>query len=183
MCLRIAKVDEKTISQELSGVTFIACDDLRTDRLVCSYDIPIVFWIKEAGELGRLHQITEHHRELPSFRFWCTCFAGRKHTRGWLMGLCQRWLCRLVRWRGWSHCLFDMTSPDEPPPFIISYWMHVEDFILQIVEVVVIKVKASLEGTIGYPSLAFQQFNNLRQHLIKGHSRPFHCLDCRGDTA
>src|SRR5215470_14376075 len=73
MCLRIAKVHQETIAQELSGVPFIACDDLRADCLVGSYDIPIIFWIKEAGELGRLHQITEHHRELPSFRFWYMC--------------------------------------------------------------------------------------------------------------
>src|SRR5215831_10331782 len=87
VCLRIAEIHQEPISQELSGVTFIACDDLRTDFLVGSYYIPIVFWIQEAGELGRLHQITEHHSELPSFRFWCTCFVGRRHNRSWLMGM------------------------------------------------------------------------------------------------
>ena len=52
-----------------------------------------------------------------------------------------------------------------------------DDLVFQVVEVVVIKVKASLEGTIGYPTLAFQQVNDLGEHLIEGHSRPFHCLD------
>jgi hypothetical protein len=95
MCLRIAKIDQETISQELSGVTFIACDDLRTDCLVGSYDVPIVFWIKEAGELGRLHQVAEHDCELTAFRF------GGMRGRRRRCDLCREVLLRddlLHRW-------------------------------------------------------------------------------------
>jgi hypothetical protein len=48
--------------------------------------------------------------------------------------------------------------------------MHIEEFILQIVEVVVIKIEASLEGTIRYPSLAFQEVDDLGENLIEGHT-------------
>src|SRR5215831_13254356 len=113
MGLGIPKVHEESIPKELSGVTFIACDDLRTDCLVCSYDIPIVFGIKEAGELGRLHQITEHHRQLPSFRFWYMVFAWRRDPQRWLMVLCRRlWGC-LSRWRGYVGYPCGVTKPDE----------------------------------------------------------------------
>jgi hypothetical protein len=47
--------------------------------------------------------------------------------------------------------------------------MHVKEFILQIVEVVVIEVKASFQRTIRYPSLAFQQVDNLGENVIEGH--------------
>jgi hypothetical protein len=62
-----------------------------------------------------------------------------------------------------------VASPNESPPFVVTYWMHVKEFILQVVEVVVIEVKASLESTIGYPSLAFQEDDDLGEDFIEGH--------------
>ena len=49
--------------------------------------------------------------------------------------------------------------------------MHVEDFILQVFEVVVVEVKSSFESTIGYSSLMFQEVDNLDENVIKGHDR------------
>jgi hypothetical protein len=65
---------------------------------------------------------------------------------------------------------FGVASPDEPSLFVVAHWMHVEEFILQVVEVVVIKIEASLEGTIRYPSLAFQEVDDLGENLIEGHT-------------
>jgi hypothetical protein len=50
--------------------------------------------------------------------------------------------------------------------------MHVEDFILQVVEVVVIEVEASFQRTIGYTSLTFKQFECLGEDFIEGHRPP-----------
>src|SRR5215467_10736359 len=97
MCLRIAKVDEETISQELSSITFIACDDPRTDLLVGSYDVPIVFWVELGGESGRIDQITEHHGELATFRIWGARFGWRCALRRLIVGGRRRWLY-LERW-------------------------------------------------------------------------------------
>jgi hypothetical protein len=44
-----------------------------------------------------------------------------------------------------------------------------KQLILQVVEVVVIEVKAALEGTIGDPSLAFEEVDDLGENLIEGH--------------
>jgi hypothetical protein len=73
-------------------------------------------------------------------------------------------------WRGWGGFL--VTSPHETSTLVVSYWMHVKEFILQVVEVVVIEVEASFQRTIGDPSLAFEKINDLGENVIEGHSRP-----------
>jgi hypothetical protein len=80
----------------------------------------------------------------------------------------RRW-CWLSRLRG--NCLSAcwVTNPNETSSFVIDNWVHIEDFVLQIVEVVVIEIKSSLEGTIRYPSLAFQEVDNLGEDFIEGH--------------
>jgi hypothetical protein len=66
-----------------------------------------------------------------------------------------------------------LTNPHQPSTTLIDYLRSGEkDFVFQVVEVVVIEVTASLEGTIGYPSLAFEQFKDLGEHFIEGHSSP-----------
>jgi hypothetical protein len=62
-----------------------------------------------------------------------------------------------------------LPNPHETSTLVISHWVHVKEFILQVVEVVIIKVEASLEGTIGYPSLAFEEVDDLGEHFIEGH--------------
>jgi hypothetical protein len=76
---------------------------------------------------------------------------------------------RLGRWR---RCVDDpcgIAGPYETSPLVVSHWMHVKEFILQVVEVVVIKVKASLEGAIGDASLAFEEVDDLGENVIEGH--------------
>jgi hypothetical protein len=64
----------------------------------------------------------------------------------------------------------------QPSAALIDYLRRGEkDFVFQVVEVVVIEVKASLEGTIGYPSLAFEQFKDLGENVIEGHGVTLHC--------
>jgi len=47
--------------------------------------------------------------------------------------------------------------------------MRVKEFILQIVEVIVIQVKASFQRTIGHTSLTFEQCQDLGEDVIEGH--------------
>jgi hypothetical protein len=68
----------------------------------------------------------------------------------------SRRLCWLSRGRGDCLSACCVASPDKPPLFVLSYWMHVEKFIFQVFEVIVVKVKTSLESPIGDTSLAFQ---------------------------
>jgi hypothetical protein len=60
-------------------------------------------------------------------------------------------------------------SPHETSTLIVSYWIHVEELILQVVEVGVIEVEASFQRTIGYPSLALQEVDDLGKNFIEGH--------------
>src|SRR4030095_5121007 len=90
--------------------------------------------------------------------------------RGWVLN--QRRWDRLGRR---SRCVdgpFDIPYPHETSTLVVLHWMHVEEFILQVVEIVVIKVKASLEGTVGYTSLPFQEGDDLVENFIEGHGGP-----------
>jgi hypothetical protein len=83
----------------------------------------------------------------------------------------RRWgrLGRLIRCCG-GPCT--IASPHETSTLVISHWVHVEDFILQVVEVVVIKVEASFQRTVRYSPLAFEEVNDLGENVIEGHRRP-----------
>jgi hypothetical protein len=105
---------------------------------------------------------------LPTFSVRRRCRRERCNLRGWLDRHSGR-LCCLSRLRGNCRSACHVTSPDETPPIVISHWVHVEEFILQIVEVVVIKVKSSFESTIGYTSLALQELDDLGENLVEGH--------------
>jgi hypothetical protein len=47
--------------------------------------------------------------------------------------------------------------------------MSEKQLVLQIVEVVVIEVEASFQRTIGYPSLAFEEGDDLFENVVKCH--------------
>ena len=94
-------------------------DDFRTRRLIGTDDFSIVFWIKEAGELGRLHQITEHHRKLSTFSLgWVSGSWGWFDLRRLILLERRRW-CRLVRLRGYCRCPFGIASPDENSALLV----------------------------------------------------------------
>jgi len=170
MGLGIAEVHQESIPQELSNVTVIASNHLNAGDLISTDHVPVVFGIELAGECGRIDEITKHHRELPSFRVG-RCRREKCNLRRRLF-LHSRLLCGLSRLRGDFLSTCRVASPDETLAFVLSDRVHVKDFLLQVVEVVVIEVKTSLEGTIGYPSLAFQEVDDLGEDFIEGHTCP-----------
>ena len=68
-----------------------------------------------------------------------------------------------------------LTSPDETSIIFIDHRMREKQLVLQVFEGVVIKVKASFQRTIGYPSLAFEQCECLGEDVIEGHRQPSLC--------
>jgi hypothetical protein len=133
------------------------------------YHIPIVFGIELRREFGRIDEVAEHDRELPSFRVGRRlCSRERCSLRGGLF-LGSRLWCWRSRRSGDFLSACRVASPDETPSVVISYRVHVKEFILQVVEVVVIKVEASFQCTIGYASLAFEEVNDLGENVIEGH--------------
>src|SRR5262249_10534965 len=70
MCVGVPKVHQQSIAQELSNVTVKTSDNLGANLLIRPYHVTPVFWVELGGQFGRVHQISEHDRQLPSFSFW-----------------------------------------------------------------------------------------------------------------
>src|SRR5712691_2517182 len=70
MSVGIAEIHQEPIAKELGDMPIVALDNVGTHPLRCTHHVPVVFRIELAGELRRVHQITEHHRELPTFSVW-----------------------------------------------------------------------------------------------------------------
>jgi len=137
MCLGIPKVYEESIAQKLSDVTLITLNDFGTHLLVCTHHVTPVFRVELAGEFRGVHEVTEHHRELPTFRFGCVWFERWCNLRG-LIVLDRRLLGWLSRERGDFLSASSVARPDEPPPVIISHRVHVEKFCFEGFEILVI---------------------------------------------
>src|SRR5262249_22636585 len=157
----VAKVHQQSIAQKLRGVSFVTLNDFSTSSLIGSDYAPIVFRVELAGELRRVHQIAEHHLELSTFSFG--------YTSCWYGDFLSRWSLFKTRLRlgpvvlaVLSLDVFGFTGPSESS-LICLYrrFMDIQEFIFQIVKVVVIEVEASLESTIRHTSLAFQEGDDL----------------------
>jgi hypothetical protein len=86
------------------------------------------------------------------------CLALRRYDswqrRGWQ---------ELSRWSRGS-------SPDQPTAiFLTNMGMGKKNFFSQVREIVIIHVKATFDGPIGYPPLALDQCQDLLQQFVKIH--------------
>src|SRR5215813_12481278 len=168
MCLGIAEIYKQPITKILSNVPVKTIDDLTTDPLVCWDDFSEVFGVEIGGEVGRFDEVNEHHRELSAFSVRRRCSRERFNLSGWLC-LHNRLWCWLSRLR--DNCLSAcrVASPNETSSCVIDDWVNIEDFFLQVLDIVVIDIKASLDATIRYPSLAFEEVDDLGKNVIEGH--------------
>ena len=69
MGLGIAEVDQQPIAEILRHIAVKALDHGGSGLLVGAYHGAVVFGVELAGELRRVHQIAEHHRQLPALGF------------------------------------------------------------------------------------------------------------------
>jgi hypothetical protein len=127
MRLRIAKIDQETITEELGDMTVIAVDDVRADLLIRTDHVPILFRVELGGQLRRIDQVAEQHGQLPAFGVWRMTFS-----RGWFalgrgLFLERRLWLRLVGLRGWCGDCFGVPSPGEASVIgLHSQYMGVE---------------------------------------------------------
>src|SRR5882762_566005 len=142
-------------------MSIVALDNVGTHSLICTHHVPVLFGVELGRESGRIDQITEHHRELPSFRVgrrWCS--RERCSLRGALFLNCRLLWC-LNRWRGEFLYACRFARPDETSIIFIDHRMCEKQLVLQVVEVVVIEVEASFQRTIRHTPLTFEQFEDL----------------------
>src|SRR6516162_9909769 len=66
--LRIAKVHQESIPEQLGDMPIKALNDFRASTLVRTDDFSILFGIELGGEFGGIHEVAEHHGELAAFR-------------------------------------------------------------------------------------------------------------------
>jgi hypothetical protein len=52
MCVGIAKVDEKSITKELSHMSIVLLNALRADLLICTNNFPVLFGVELRGQFG-----------------------------------------------------------------------------------------------------------------------------------
>jgi hypothetical protein len=67
MRVRIAEVHQETIAEVLGNVAIKALNHVGAGGLIGAYHLAVIFRVKLPGEGGRVHQITEQHRELTPF--------------------------------------------------------------------------------------------------------------------
>jgi hypothetical protein len=93
MGLRIAKVHQESIPEQLSDMPIVALDNLGTHPLICTHHVTPIFRVELRGQFGGIDQVAEYDRELPSFSVWgMRCW--------WRFDLCRWVLLRddLLNW-------------------------------------------------------------------------------------
>src|SRR5262245_47851848 len=141
----------------------IAGDHLAAGVLIGSHHLPPLFRVELAGQHGRVHQITEQHGELAAFGLW-------RGSAGWSRRLRLR---RLERWCWWRASLL---KPDQHCAFLVhGHPLHLDEFHLQVGEIVVLQTKLALKGPIGHATVPAEELDDLFQHRIKVHHRPSIC--------
>src|SRR5262245_38279242 len=69
----ITKVHQHAITQILSNMPLIACDDLMTGRLIGHHTGMILFRIELLGKGSGAHKVNEHYRQLTPLSLLCSC--------------------------------------------------------------------------------------------------------------
>jgi hypothetical protein len=63
----IAKIHQQASAQVLRHIAVEALDYRRAGLMIGAHDVPKVFGVQVAREPGRIHQVTEQHREGAAF--------------------------------------------------------------------------------------------------------------------
>ena len=132
----VAKVDEQAIAEILGDMPLKTGDDLGAGVLIGTHHLAQVFRVELAGEHGRIHQVTEQHGELQTFRI-------RRRRGDWGGLTLHRRDGRRGRqrhWRGGQRCYGRLTCPNEDAPvFVHGQTFGVEEFIIEGLQVFVIQ--------------------------------------------
>jgi hypothetical protein len=172
MGLRIAKVDQQSIAEILGNMPVKAGDHLGAGLVIGLDHLTVVFRIELTREACGLHQVTKQDGQLAPFgirrgkygkgRCWLadvSCVHIRVRS---VLGGGEQW-----RWRrGNAPC------PDQDAPALISgHLVRVQEFVLQIVQGLLIQLKLALECPIRHPLTLAQEIDDLIEEGIKVHAQ------------
>src|SRR5215510_6750523 len=171
MCLRIAEIDKQPVTEQLSNMPIVALNNFRTHLLIRPYHVTPVFRVELRGQFGRIDQVAEHDGELPSFRIRRRRYSRERFNRSWFNFLSYS---MLSRWGGgWLWFCFRCTNPDKDSAvFIDSQALGIDDFFFEILNVVVVEVKLTLQSPIRHTSSTAEEVYNLVEDVVEIHYRP-----------
>src|SRR5262245_16671794 len=147
MGLRIAEIDQETITKQLSDMSIVALDNFGTHSLICPHHFPVLFGIELGGQLGGINEVTEHDRELAAFGFWRTRYGWLSFHRSALVFSPDFLLSRLNDGGRRSRACF--TSPDQHSPVLISgKLVDFDEFVFQRLKSLIVQVELNFECSI-----------------------------------
>jgi hypothetical protein len=56
--------------------------------------------------------------------------------------------------------------------FVHSQFLGVNEFVLYILQIIIIQIESAFQGSVGDPFLPLKEVENLGENVIEGHSRP-----------
>ena len=171
----IAKVDQQAIAEILGDMPLKALDHLGAGVLIGPHHLAQVFRVELAGEAV---ESTRSQNSTVSWRRSASGECGSAWRRG-------------STWDGWSSCVADggrrregescgassaRTRPDQHAAVLIDREpLALDEFVLQVFQMLVIELELALEGAIGHAPPALEHGNRLVEDLLKGHRPPSLC--------
>ncbi len=167
----VAEIDQQAIAEILRNMSFITGNHLGAGLLVGAHHRAQVFRVELAGEPGRVHQVTKQHGELAPF-------GVRKARLSWCGGSRDGLACLDGRLMGclwqrcdWCQCRPSVAGPDKNAAVLIGgHPLGVDQFFLQVFEVVVIQSEPAFQRPVGHAPLALEECDDLLQNIIECHN-------------
>jgi hypothetical protein len=131
------------------------------------------FRVEVADQLGGAFEVGKEHGDL--FAFACQGGTGGEDFLGEIRRGVGEGGTRLVdgRGRSWRRGRTDSSRPDQATAVVIDHvWVGVEEFVLQVLEDVIIEIELPFEGAISHAASTLQHRHRLIKNLLEGHGRP-----------
>ena len=182
---RPAKVDHEAIAEVLRHIAVPGLHRRHRRLLVGTHHGAVVFGIEVLGQLRRVDQVAEQHRDLAAFGLRGVAHrvgeAGR--SVGWRRSRCGLGCeCLGRRWkrygslyrRGLDHSRRrrrqSLTGPDEHLPALVNgHALGDDEFLLQPLDERIVEAKFLLERPVAHPPLALQQGHHQGEYAIYPH--------------
>src|SRR5262245_20260615 len=133
----------------------VTADHARTRLMIGTYHLTPVLGIELFRERSRAHQVTEHHRQLPTLSFRP---SGIRGLRSGVSHLRCLWFFLFLLFAFYPFRLFALfrrTGPHQYRTiFIFGQPLGFDEFVLEVLQVVVIESESALQRPVRDPPFA-----------------------------